>query len=299
MTNNRTIVNLEQVTDTCFVIMPFHALFDSEYERVIRPAIRETGLECVRGNEIYSDATIVQDIWRSLRQARVIVAELSGRNPNVLYEVGLAHAIGKPIVLLTRNQEDVPFDLRTLRYLLYDPNDPFWGENLHSKLTDLLRKVLNTPSYASHLRGVEVQVDLPEIPRQPLSPPEPEIPEHDFNGVWKTTWISIKKQREHEAQLVIPPKHGRNFMATMTVGYMREGQRTIVQETLAGPARGSDLSLTGVNYTYVERGSSRAYSLDAFELRLSDNGKKLAGEARLRHGTRNVEFYRLPDPIGR
>jgi hypothetical protein len=84
-------------------------------------------------------------------------------------------------------------------------------------------------------------------------------------------------------------------MASMTVQFVREGQRTIVQETLAGIASGSELSLTGVNYTYVERGSSAAYSLDGFELRLSDNGKKLDGEARLRHGKRDVEFYRLAD----
>jgi hypothetical protein len=63
--SSRTIVDLEQVTNTCFVVMPFHSLFDSEYERVIRPAIKDTGLECVKGNEVYTEQDIVQDIWRS------------------------------------------------------------------------------------------------------------------------------------------------------------------------------------------------------------------------------------------
>ena len=73
---------------------------------------------------------IVQDIWHSVRKARLVVAELSGRNPNVMYEIGLAHAIGKPIVLLARSEEDVPFDLRALRYIYYDPNNPLWGTDL-------------------------------------------------------------------------------------------------------------------------------------------------------------------------
>src|SRR5215210_6773671 len=149
MADNRIIVELEKVTNTCFVVMPFHALFGSQYERVIRPAIEDTGLECVRGDEIYTEQAIVQDIWRSIRQARVIVAELSGRNPNVMYEIGLAHAIGKPIVLVTRNQEDVPFDLRALRYIYYDPNNPFWGEDLRAELTKVVCKVLETPSLAA------------------------------------------------------------------------------------------------------------------------------------------------------
>ena len=86
-------IDLEEITNTCFVVMPFHSLFESEYNRVIRPAIEEVGLECVRGDEIYKEQSIVQDIWRSIRSARVIVAELTNRNPNVMYEIGLAHAL--------------------------------------------------------------------------------------------------------------------------------------------------------------------------------------------------------------
>ena len=142
MDDNQVIIDLERIDNSCFVVMPFHSLFELEYERVIRPAIEEVGLVCVRGDEIYTDQAIVQDIWKSIRQARVIVAELSGRNPNVMYETGLAHAISKPIIMLTRDQQDVPFDLRSLRYVFYDPNNPFWGDDLRKELTKLLRKIL-------------------------------------------------------------------------------------------------------------------------------------------------------------
>ena len=74
MDQNQVIVDLEKISNTCFVVMPFRSLFESEYERVIRPAIEEAGLECVRGDEIYTEQDIVQDIWKSIRQARVIVA---------------------------------------------------------------------------------------------------------------------------------------------------------------------------------------------------------------------------------
>jgi hypothetical protein len=273
--------------------MPFHSLFGAQYERVIRPAIEEAGLKCVRGDEIYTEQAIIQDIWRSIRQARVIVAELSGRNPNVMYEIGLAHAIGKPIVLLTRNQEDVPFDLRALRYIYYDPNNPFWGEDLQAELTKVVRKVLDTPSLGAHLGGVSVHATLPEAPKQPLGPTGGEISEQDFSGVWNASWLSIRREREHKATLVIPPGHGRNFMANMTISYIREEHLTVVQETLTGTAEGLHLFLTGVNYTYVEQGSSRSYSLDSFELELSDDGKALAGQAILKHGTRGLVFRRL------
>jgi hypothetical protein len=296
MTDNRIVVDLEQITNTCFVVMPFHSLFKAEYERVIRLAIEEVGVECVRGDEIYTEQAIIQDIWKSIRQARIIVAELSGRNPNVMYEIGLAHAIGKPIVLLTRNEDDVPFDLRALRYIYYDPNNPFWGEDLRTELTRVVRKVLETPSLAAHLPGITIETSLPEVPAQPLRRVRAEISEEDFSGAWNTSWLSIQRQREHKATLVIPPQHGRNFMATMTVSYLREEKRTIVQETLTGTARGSQLSLTGVNYTYVEQGNSRAYSLDNFELRLSDDGKTMSGKATLRHGIRDVVFQRLSGP---
>ncbi|HSS19499.1 MAG TPA: hypothetical protein VLL54_05445 [Pyrinomonadaceae bacterium] len=293
MAPNRVIVDLEDVTNTCFVVMPFHSLFGAEYERVIRPAIEDVGLKCERGDEIYTHQSIVQDIWKSVRQARIVVAELSGRNPNVMYEIGMAHAIGKPIVLLTREQEDVPFDLRALRYIYYDPNNPFWGQDLRLELTKVIRKVLDTPSLAGNLNGITVTVDLPQTPEGRLPQEAARIIDRDFSGTWIATWLSIKKQREHRAFLTIPPQQPRDLMASMTVSYVREGQPTVVEETLTGRAKGRQLSLTGVTYTYLERGSSISYSLDSFDLEISEDGKAMIGNAVLRHGLRHVVFTRL------
>jgi hypothetical protein len=298
MDRNLVSIEIGPVSNTCFVVMPFHALFESEYERVIRPAIEEVGLKCVRGDEIYAQQAIIHDIWQSIRVARLVVAELSGRNPNVMYEIGLAHAIGKPIILLTRNQDDVPFDLKALRYVFYDINNPDWGYNLRSELTKKVRSVLETPALASHLAGIHVAAVLPDPPAHAVVREDDPKAANDLGGVWHTLWLSVRRGRPHDGTLVITPGHGPDFVATMTVNYIREEVRTIVQETLAGTIRGNHISLTGVSYTFVEQGSARSYGLDSFELTVADDGQSMRGRVVLNHGTREVTFERLSNVIG-
>lgn len=293
MAASRVIVQLEEVTNSCFVAMPFHPLYEAEYERVIKPAVEEAGLVCVRGDEIYTRQAIVQDIWHSIRRARLVVAELSGRNPNVMYEIGLAHGIGKPIVLLTRNEEDVPFDLRTLRYVYYDPNNPHWGADLRVELTRVIKLILGNPTLAAHLGGIEVETTLPAAPTEPVLSKTTFLNLPDLSGVWYATWLSIKREREHRATLVIPANHGESFTASMTVNYERHSQQTIVQETLTGSFRDNTLHLTGVSYTYVEQGNSASYSLDSFELERAKDANALVGRAVLRNGMRDVSFTRI------
>lgn len=81
----RITVELDNASNSCFVIMPFGPKFDLIYEEVFKPAIEETGLTCVRADEIFGSKRIMQDVWDTIRSARVILAELSGRNPNVFY----------------------------------------------------------------------------------------------------------------------------------------------------------------------------------------------------------------------
>jgi hypothetical protein len=291
---NRVVVRLEQVTNTCFVAMPFHSLFETEYQRVIRPAVEEAGLACVRGDEIYAAQPIVQNIWQALRSSRVVVAELSDRNPNVMYEVGLAHAIGKPIVFLTRSETDVPFDLRALKYLYYDPTNPFWGTDLRSELTKTLQALLASSEGPPYLAGLTVEARLPSAPMKPLSRETATNGHVNLSGVWGASWVTLKARREHQGVLVIPTNHGDTFTASITVSYLRDGEQTIVQESLAASVQGPVLALTGVGYTYLQQGKSSSYHLDSFELQLSES--RLSGTVRLRHGVVKVSFARSPGP---
>jgi hypothetical protein len=78
-----------------------------------------------------------------------LVAELTSRNANVFYELGLAHALKKPVVLISSNQEDVPFDIRHVRVIYYDVNDPFWGSKLIDKVAENIVSALRDPSDAT------------------------------------------------------------------------------------------------------------------------------------------------------
>lgn len=134
---------------TCFVMQPFAGALGGYYESIYRPAIEQAGLEPMRADaEIFGTGKIMDQIWRGIRAASVLVAELTTKNPNVFYELGLAHALEKPVVLVSSNQEDVPFDLRHIRVILYDQTDPFWGQKLIDKLADNLRSALSDPEEA-------------------------------------------------------------------------------------------------------------------------------------------------------
>src|SRR5262249_31328667 len=79
----------------CFVLMPFTDKLQPLYEDHISPIVQKAGLRCVRADDIHGTSLITYDIWEHINRARFLVAELTDRNPNVFYELGLAHAISK------------------------------------------------------------------------------------------------------------------------------------------------------------------------------------------------------------
>lgn len=104
----------------CFVLMPFRPDLDELYVGTIRPCIeRASRLSALRADEIYGSRAIIADIWDSIQRADLILADVTGRNPNVFYELGLAHAIQKPVLIISQNINDVPFDLKHLRVIIY------------------------------------------------------------------------------------------------------------------------------------------------------------------------------------
>jgi hypothetical protein len=101
----------------CFVIMPFGGYFDGYYNQVIRPALTNLRIDCIRGDEIYGTGVIINDVYDAICEADFCIADVIDRNPNVNYELGMAHAIGKPAILITQRIEDVPFDYKHLRLI--------------------------------------------------------------------------------------------------------------------------------------------------------------------------------------
>ena len=138
-----------QATDTCFVMMPFAEPLGSYYATVYQPAIEKARLKAIRADaEIFGTGKIMDQIWNGIHNARVLVAELTGRNPNVLYELGLAHALRKPVVLVSSNKDDVPFDVQHVRVIYYDVRDPFWGTKLIDKVAENILSALKNPNEA-------------------------------------------------------------------------------------------------------------------------------------------------------
>ena len=109
--------------DLCFVLMPFTRSWSGRVWTQIRSAVQAARMRPLRADEIFSTRAIIQDIWEQINGAKVIIADVSEKNPNVVYELGIAHALGKPVVLLTQSMGDIPFDTTHLRYLVYTNTD--------------------------------------------------------------------------------------------------------------------------------------------------------------------------------
>ena len=104
-----------------FVLSPFGDPFDTVYSDHLKPAVESIGgLTCLRADDIYDNRPIIEDIWRCTHEARLLISELTGRNANVFYETGIAHTIGKEVILITQSMADVPFDLKHLRCIVYE-----------------------------------------------------------------------------------------------------------------------------------------------------------------------------------
>jgi hypothetical protein len=143
-------------SDTCFVMMPFAGAIGSYYHHIYEPAIRKAGLRPIRADaDIFGTGKIMDQIWSGINAAKVLVAELTTRNPNVFYELGLAHALRKPVVLISSNGEDVPFDLKHIRVIYYDVSDPFWGEKLIEKVAENIVSAIKNPEEAVFERALD------------------------------------------------------------------------------------------------------------------------------------------------
>ncbi|MBI3188256.1 MAG: hypothetical protein HYZ31_10395 [Gammaproteobacteria bacterium] len=108
----------QQEADLVSVMMPFQAEFNPVYA-ALQAATISAGLRPIRADDFWEHHLVIQDIVNLIVRARIVICDCSGRNPNVFYEAGIAHALGKEVILIAQTENDIPFDLRHIRYVKY------------------------------------------------------------------------------------------------------------------------------------------------------------------------------------
>ncbi len=125
-----------QFKSDAFMIMPFAPAFNGIYVDIIKPMMADLKLTILRGDDFNSSrGVIIDDVWAALNACQFVIAEITGGNDNVFYELGIAHTLNKPAILITqaKTPEGVPFDIRHLRYIQYD-NTAAGGTKLREDL---------------------------------------------------------------------------------------------------------------------------------------------------------------------
>jgi hypothetical protein len=99
-------------------MMPFDAAFNKVYS-TIQTAAEQAGFHCSRADDIWENPAIIQDVISLIERSSVVICDCTNRNPNVFYEIGVAHTLGRDVIIVTQTGADIPFDLRHLRYVSY------------------------------------------------------------------------------------------------------------------------------------------------------------------------------------
>ena len=112
--------------NTCFILMPFDDKFRKVFS-AIRTELKKIDFLCTRVDLEDQDGAIINRIVKGIISSHFVIVDLSEKNPNVFYELGLSHALkdNSNVILIAQNIEDVPFDIRHLRIILYDMGDMF------------------------------------------------------------------------------------------------------------------------------------------------------------------------------
>jgi hypothetical protein len=117
-------------------MMPFSPQFDQVYT-ALQQVSEQYELRCRRADDIWENPSVMQDVVSLIDKSRIVICDCTGRNPNVFYEIGIAHTLGREVILITQSEADIPFDLRHLRYVAYLNN----GEGLQDLKSKLEQRI--------------------------------------------------------------------------------------------------------------------------------------------------------------
>lgn len=123
-----------------FILTPFHDIYAEDYS-VIREVCTSAGFKCFRGDENYFKGDIFPEMLKLIVKSNLIIANVNGRNPNVLYELGIAQALDKAVILISREPEklQLPIDIKSKRFLIYNSYTEL-QERLRSELINISEK---------------------------------------------------------------------------------------------------------------------------------------------------------------
>ncbi|HEX8248149.1 MAG TPA: hypothetical protein VF599_08265 [Pyrinomonadaceae bacterium] len=228
-----------------FVLMPFSAEFNNIYELGIKPACREAGAYCERVDEQIFEENIMERVYNQIAKADIIVSEMTGRNPNVFYETGYAHALNKRVILLTAKAEDIPFDLKHYPHIVHNGQI----KDLKSQLKDKIRWYLNNS------RNQMPNIDVPDI-----------------SGLWYS-YHFVDNANEEPVGEVRFEQRGNVVKADIKVSRRRDGSAAIKEFKLNGKLVAGNLAFINEETTVL-----RGLVVGAGVVRLSGNGKEFIGK---------------------
>jgi hypothetical protein len=119
-----------------FVLTPFHPSEERTYAAIVQ-ALTKIGVRVMRGDETQARGDVLSHILAQMISARLVIANVSSRNPNVMYELGIAHALGKDVVIIANSGADLPFDVNSRRILFYKDHDDL-VESLRTEIARVL-----------------------------------------------------------------------------------------------------------------------------------------------------------------
>jgi hypothetical protein len=122
-----------------FIVMQFTSPYNEVYRDAIQPLVSDNGFEPIRVDDIDRPGIIINDIRNQIADSSIVIADITEANPNVYYEVGMSHALGKPTVLLAQRGTKLPFDVGPHRCIFYDNSIPG-----RARLQESLKRSLDT-----------------------------------------------------------------------------------------------------------------------------------------------------------
>jgi hypothetical protein len=105
----------------CFVVMPFSEPWSDRVYKKLKSILISQKITVVRADNLFGQ-NVLEDIWIAINESSFIIADTTNKNPNVFYEIGIAHTLGKNVILITQDIEDIPFDFRLFRHVAYEDN---------------------------------------------------------------------------------------------------------------------------------------------------------------------------------